>query len=98
MDIRIRETLFVDVQGAQYVVRAATLGVERKHVIHFFDTTKTVSVAFPKQFCLESPLFYVVAKLEDKEVSLNDVLKTIDHTEMDSELRESLKFNIKSLV
>ncbi len=49
MDIRIRETLYVSSGDTEYVVRTGALGVERKGLIHFFDNTKTVSVAFPKE-------------------------------------------------
>ena len=97
MDIRIRETLYVSSGDTEYVVRTGALGVERKGLVHFFDNTKTVSVAFPKEFCLESQLFLVVRKMEDKDISLKEALQVLDQAEIDDQTREQIKFNLKSL-
>lgn len=79
MDIRIKEPLYISQNGQEYIVRPATVGVERNKLIFFYDVTKTASVGFPKEFCLETPqLFQVARTMSDKEVSLRDVILTVE--------------------
>ena len=71
MDIRIREPLYITQNGAEYVVRPGTVGVEKNKVVFFYDVTRTASVGFARDFCLENPQMFQVARtLEDKEIPL----------------------------
>lgn len=78
MDIKIREPLYTSVNGQEYVVRPGTIGVEKNRVVHFHDVTKTTSVGFSRDFCLDNPQMFQVAKtLSDREVSVREVTKII---------------------
>lgn len=98
MDIRIKEPLYINQQGKEYVVRPSTVGVEKNHIVFFHDTTKTNAVGFSKDFCIDSPqLFSISRTLTDKDVSVRDILKIIDENVSDKETLERIKMEIKSL-
>lgn len=98
MDIRIKEPLYINQQGKEYVVRPSTVGVEKNHIVFFHDTTKANAVGFAKDFCIDSPqLFSISRTLTDKDVSVRDVLKIIDENVSDKETLERIKMEIKSL-
>lgn len=79
MDIRIKEPLYVLVNNREYVVRPGTVGVEKNRVVFFYDTTRTSAIGFPRDYCLENPQTFQVARtLLDKEVSKNDVIRVLD--------------------
>lgn len=79
MEIRNKEPLFIIQDGKEYVVRQGTVGVERKRIVFFYDTTRTAAVGYSRDFCLDSPdLFSVSRVLTDKEVSLRDVKKVME--------------------
>jgi uncharacterized membrane protein YraQ (UPF0718 family) len=46
MDIRNKEPMFITQDGKEYVVRQGTVGVERKRIIFFYDTTKIMILLF----------------------------------------------------
>ena len=96
MDIRIKEALYLKNLGTQYVVRAGTIGVEKKKVVYFYDNTRTCAVGFPRDFCLENPMFAVTRTITDREVSLKDVISIVDELS-DPELREILTDKRKAL-
>lgn len=98
MDIRIREPLYLIQQGKDYIVRASTVGVEKNHIMFFYDTTKTNAVGFSRDFCIDNPQMFSISRtLTDKDVSVRDVLKVIDENVSDKETLERIKLNIKSL-
>lgn len=79
MDIRVKEPLYILSQGQEYVVRPGTVGVERNRVVFFYDNTRTTAVGFSRDYCIENPQTFQIAKtLTDKEVSKRDVLKILD--------------------
>lgn len=96
MDIRLKEALYLKNSGTQYIVRAGAIGVEDKKVVYFYDNTRTCAVGFPRDFCLENPMFSITRTINDREVFLKDVLKVIEDIK-DSELRESLIDKIMTL-
>lgn len=98
MDIRIREPLYLLHSGQEYIVREGTVGVEKNKVVFFFDVTKTSAVGFSRDFCLENTqMFQVSRTLSDKDVSVRDVLKVIDESNLTSEQTHELYMKIKAL-
>ena len=79
MDIRIKEPLYILNRGQEYVVRPVTIGIEKNRVVFFYDTTRISAVGFSRDYCMENPQTFQVAKtLSDKEVSQKDVLRILD--------------------
>ena len=79
MDIQIKETMYVSVDGKDHCVRHGSYGVLRGNVYHFYDTTKTVSLSFDKDFCLETPsLFQVSRTLKDREIPIKQVVAMLE--------------------
>lgn len=79
MDIRIKEPLYILANNKEYVVRPGTVGVEKNRVVFFYDNTRTFAIGFSRDYCLENPQTFQVAKtLSDKEVSQRDVFKILD--------------------
>lgn len=79
MDIRIKEPLYIFSNNREYVVRPGTIGVEKNRVVFFYDTTRTSAIGFSRDYCIENPQTFQVAKtLTDREVSQRDVLKILD--------------------
>ena len=79
MDIRIKEPLYVLTRNQEYVVRPGTIGVEKNRVVFFYDNTRTFAVGFSRDYCIENPQTFNIAKtLSDKEVSKRDILKILD--------------------
>ena len=99
MDIRVVEPLYIRSQGQEYIVRPGTIGVDKNRVIFFYDVTRTASVGFSRDFCLENPqLFKVARTLSDKEVSIRDVLKMAEQASyLSSEQLSHLLDDIKNL-
>ena len=75
MIVKIKFPLFVyDGKGQQYTVQEGTIGVEQKNMVHFYDVTKTISVAFPRQQCMDNTESFSVSRsFDDREVPLRDV-------------------------
>lgn len=96
MDIRIKESLIIKCGGMEYSVRSGTLGVERDKIVFFYDTTKTQAVGFPRELCVENPMFKVSRTLSDRELSLKDVLSVIEKVK-DPIIRNELTEIIKAL-
>lgn len=96
MDIKVKEALYIETLGTQYVVRAGTTGVEKKKIVYFYDNTRTCAVGFPRDLCLENPMFAVTRTITDREVSLKDVLSVIEYI-AEPELREIITDKIKAL-
>lgn len=79
MDIRVKESLHILSNGKEYIVRPGTVGVEKNHIVFFYDTTKTSAIGFSRDYCLENPQTFQVSRtLSDKEVSKRDVLKILE--------------------
>lgn len=79
MDIRVKEPLYILIGNQEYVVRPGTVGVEKKRVVFFYDTTRTSAVGFSRDYCIDNPqTFQVMRTLSDKEVSQKDVLKILE--------------------
>lgn len=98
MDIRIKEPLYILGQGQEYVVRPGTVGVEKNRVVHFYDNTRTFAVGFSRDYCIENPQTFQVARtLSDKEISLRDVLRVIDESNLPAEKSAEIYERIKSL-
>lgn len=97
MDIRIREPLYITQNGAEYVVRPGTVGVEKNKVVFFYDVTRTASVGFARDFCLENPqMFQVVRTLEDKEIPLKAVAKVLSEFNIGDAPRQMIIETLKS--
>lgn len=78
MDVSLKETVYVSVNGQEHVVRQQTLGTLRGKVVYFYDTTRTVAVGFHKSFCIENPvMFQIQRNLSERDVPLKEVLKVI---------------------
>lgn len=76
MEIRLKEPLYLLCDGTEHVVRAGTIGVEKKKLIYFYDSTSKNAFGCPKQFCIENPqMFAVQRNLTDTEIPLRDVMK-----------------------
>lgn len=98
MDIRIKEPLYLISEGTEYIVRQGTVGVERNKVVFFYDNTRTNAVGFSRDFCIENPQMFQIAKtLADKEVSLRDVLKVLDSCALPKHELDELCFKLKSI-
>ena len=79
MDIRVKEPLYIISSNREYVVRPGTIGVEKNRVVFFYDNTRTSAVGFSRDFCVENPQLFQVAKtLADREISQRDILKLLD--------------------
>ena len=79
MEILIRETMYVTQNGQDYVIGHSTIGVERKNIIYFYDTTKTVAVGFTLAYCKENRnLFLLNRSITDREVSVRQIVKIIE--------------------
>lgn len=79
MDIRIREPLYILHQDREYIVRPGTVGIERNKVVFFYDVTRTASVGYSREYCLENPQTFQVSRtLADKEISLKDIGKVLE--------------------
>ena len=60
--------------GQQYTIQEGTTGVEKDNMVHFYDVTKSISIAFTLQQCQSAPDTFVCARgFNDREVSLRDV-------------------------
>ena len=98
MDIRLKEPLYVSQNGQEYVIRQGTIGVEKSRIVHFHDVTGTVSVGFSRDFCLENPQIFQIAKtLSDREIPLRDVLEALSKLNINPEIKETLKQVFSSL-
>lgn len=98
MDIRIKESMYLSCQGQEYVVRTGTVGVERNKVVFFYDVTRTVAAGFSREFCLQNPQTFSVSRtLNDKEVSIHDVLKVIQESSLSPIEKSSLELQIRTL-
>lgn len=98
MDIQNKEPLYILSQGQEYIVRPDTHGVDKNKVVFFFDTTRTQAVGFSRDYVLENPqTFQVNRNLTDKEVSVRDVVKVIEDTDLPKELYNELITKVKSL-
>lgn len=76
------------------VVRSGTIGVEDKRQVFFADTTCSASIGFPKDFCLANKeLFQVSRTVEDREISVKDVMVAIESAKLDK-MKEELLMNI----
>lgn len=79
MDIRVKEPFYILSNNKEYVVRPGTVGVEKNRVVFFYDTTRTSAIGFSRDYCIENPQTFQVAKtLSDKEISQRDVFKILD--------------------
>nr|UVY15555.1 MAG: hypothetical protein [Bacteriophage sp.] len=100
MEIRNKESLFIIQDGKEYVVRQGTVGVERKRIVFFYDTTRTAAVGYSRDFCLDSPdLFSVSRNLTDKDVSLRDVKKVVEkhHNRLSPDVYANLLNELETL-
>lgn len=98
MDVYIREPLSVYQDGKSYEIRTKTKGVVNLGQVLFFDVTKTVAVAFAKDFCLETPaLFQIQRTITDKDVSLRDVFKVLSDSDLPDEVKRELSLKLNSL-
>lgn len=98
MDVYIREPLSVYQDGKSYEIRTKTKGVISLGQVLFFDVTKTVAVAFAKDFCLETPtLFQIQRTITDKDVSLRDVFKVLSDSDLPDEVKRELSLKLNSL-
>lgn len=98
MDIRVKEPLYIHTQGQEYVVRPGTIGVEKNRVVFFYDSTRTSAVGFARDYCLENPHTFQVARtMSDMEVSRKDVLRILDNYVSGGSSMEDVYERIKSL-
>lgn len=75
MIVNIKTSVFVyDRLGQQYTIQEGTTGVEKGNMVHFYDVTKSMSIAFTLQQCQDTPsVFSCTRGFNDREVSLRDV-------------------------
>lgn len=75
MIVRIKTSVFIyDRLGQQYTIQEGTTGVEKDNMVHFYDVTKNISIAFTSQQCQSAPETFVCTRgFNDREVSLRDV-------------------------
>lgn len=75
MIVRIKTSVFIyDRLGQQYTIQEGTTGVEKDNMVHFYDVTKSISIAFTLQQCQSAPDTFVCTRsFNDREVSLRDV-------------------------
>ena len=79
MDIRVKEPIYINCKGQEYVIRPGTIGVDKNKVVYFYEVTRSSSVGFSRDFCMENPQIFLVSRtLSDKEVSQRDVFKILD--------------------
>lgn len=79
MDVAVKETMYVSINGKEYVVRQETKGVQRGQVIYFYDATKTVAIGFDKNFCVNTKTMFQVARtMDEREVSIKHVLAILE--------------------
>lgn len=98
MDITIKEPLYILQQGHEYVVRPGTVGVERNRVVFFYDSTRSNAVGFSRDYCTDNPQTFQISRtLNDKEVSLRDVLKVIEECGLSPQQTCQLMEQVKSL-
>lgn len=98
MDIRIKEPLYLLSGDKEYTVRPGTVGVEKNRVVFFYDATRTSAIGFSRDYCLENPQTFQVAKtLSDKEVPQRDVLKILDEYSQKKYSLSEVYERIKSL-
>lgn len=98
MDIRIKEPMYVTQQGQEYIIRPGTVGVERNRVVFFYDVTRTAAAGFSREFCAENPQMFQIARtLSDKEISLRDVLKVIERSEISDNNKHLLQQEVSCL-
>ena len=102
MDIRIKESLVISVKGLDYIVRSGTIGIEKKRIVYFYDNTRSVSVGFPRDVCVNTPVMFSVSRtLTDREVSIKDVLEVIEQMEdggyLSSAIRSELTERVRAL-
>lgn len=99
MIVRTKDVFYVRVNENTLVVRPNTTGVTQDGKVFFFpDVTGTAAIGFPKESCLNLPaLFSISRTIEDKEVSLRDVLRVVENSSLDKTTRDRLLFDLQSL-
>ena len=99
MIVRTKDVFYVRINDSTLVVRPNTTGVNQDGKVFFFpDVTGTVAIGFPKETCLNLPgLFSISRNIEDKDVSLRDVLRVVETSSLDKTLRDKLLFDLMSL-
>lgn len=98
MTFKIKESVYVHNGQTDYIVRQGTTGVERNRVVYFYDNTKTVAVGFPREACLENPqIFQGVRSLQDKDVSLKDVINVVEESGLSKQDADRLINNLNTL-
>lgn len=99
MDIRVKEPIYILHQGQEYVVRNSSTGIERNRIMMFYDGTRTAAVGFAKDFCLNTPqLFQVSRNITDAEISVKDVEKIIESSELPDNIKEDIINKIKLMI
>lgn len=77
MEIRLRENIYIT-SGQSYVIPRGANGVFIKRTVHFYDTTKTVSIGIDRDTCLQCPeLFSVKRQLNDRDISQKELLGVV---------------------
>lgn len=97
MDIRVKDAIYLQVEGHDYMVRPSTVGTEKKRIVYFPDNTRTVLVGFSRELCLENNLFSVNRTITDKDISLKDAIKAIEQSPLDKEVKDNLIFQLSAL-
>lgn len=97
MEIRSKVAFYAKEGEKTYQVPVNTAGVLRDGVIYFYDITKTMAVGFSKNVCeYEVGMFHVKKTIEDRQVSLRDVLRVVSNHDI-SMGDEELMMKLKSL-
>ena len=77
MEIRLKENLYINLERTHIIPRGA-IGVMNKRVVNFYDTTKTYSVGFDRDTCLQCPeLFSVKNQLSDRDINYKELLELL---------------------
>ena len=98
MTIRVKDTLYGKEGGNSFIVRQGTIGVERDKIVYFYDNTKSMAIGFPRDVCLNTPaLFSVQRTIEDREVSVRDVVKIVENARITKDVMDEITTEILSL-
>lgn len=70
MEIRLRENVY----ASDKLIPRGTIGIIRKNVVYFYDTTKTTTIGFDRDTCfINKELFSVNRNLSDREISVRQI-------------------------
>jgi hypothetical protein len=77
MEIRLKENIYIGA-GGDYLIPRGSVGVLRKRIVYFYDTTKTHSIGIDRDICMTcKDLFSVSQQMTDRDISQKDLLEVL---------------------